>query len=70
MGTKHLKKDDRQRIRTLYFDAKLTQREIEKITGYSESQVRTAIAAPSAEVGARPGRPQKLSEEEQEELVA
>lgn len=68
-GTKHLKEDERQRVRTLHFDAKLTNSEIQKITGYTENQIRTAISASSAKVAPRSGRPLLLTPEQQEELI-
>lgn len=58
-GTKHLTVDERQRVRTLYYDAHLSPARIVEITGYSKFQVRTAIRAPSAAIPHRPGRPKK-----------
>ncbi|KAI1325545.1 hypothetical protein F5Y16DRAFT_260166 [Xylariaceae sp. FL0255] len=57
--TKHLTELERFRIRTLYYDACLTKRRIREITGYSESQIRTAVRAKTAAPGKRPGRPRK-----------
>ncbi|GAP85161.2 putative beta- -glucosidase [Rosellinia necatrix] len=55
--TKHLTELDRFRVRTLYYDASLSKGRIRQITGYSPSQIRTAVRATSAAVGRRPGRP-------------
>ena len=68
-GTKHLKEDERQRVRTLHFDTKLTNSKIQKITGYTENQIHTAISASSAKVAPRSGRPLLLTPEQQEELI-
>ncbi|KAI3325722.1 hypothetical protein HD806DRAFT_455030 [Xylariaceae sp. AK1471] len=59
--TKHLTELERFRVRTLYYDAGLTKKRIREITGYSESQIRTAVRAKTAAVGRRPGRPKKGS---------
>ncbi|KAI0475427.1 hypothetical protein GGR56DRAFT_675555 [Xylariaceae sp. FL0804] len=59
--TKHLTELERFRVRTLYYDACLPKRRIHEITGYSESQIRTAVRAKSAQIGRRPGRPKKNS---------
>ncbi|KAI0870471.1 hypothetical protein GGS24DRAFT_475116 [Hypoxylon argillaceum] len=56
--TKHLTELERFRVRTLYYDASLSKGRIRQITGYSASQIRTAVRAKSASVGRRPGRPQ------------
>ncbi|KAH9906069.1 hypothetical protein F4778DRAFT_693052 [Xylariomycetidae sp. FL2044] len=55
--TKHLTEMERFRVRILYYDACMTKKRICEITGYSESQVRTAVRAPSAAIGKRAGRP-------------
>ncbi|KAF6815631.1 hypothetical protein CMUS01_12404 [Colletotrichum musicola] len=67
--TKHLTDADRQRIRTLYHDAKLSQPEIAELTGYTKNQVRTAIRAHSAAVAPRSGRPRVMTAQQEEELV-
>ncbi|KAK0724257.1 hypothetical protein B0H67DRAFT_567528 [Lasiosphaeris hirsuta] len=59
VGRKHLTPDNRLRIRTLYFDARMGQKQIELVTGFSSSQIRTAIRAESHLVGQRSGRPRK-----------
>ncbi|KAJ2988469.1 hypothetical protein NUW58_g3961 [Xylaria curta] len=41
--TKHLTELERFRVRTLYYDAKLSRGRIRQITGYSVSQIKTAI---------------------------
>ncbi|KAH7018108.1 uncharacterized protein B0I36DRAFT_368155 [Microdochium trichocladiopsis] len=56
-GTAHLSAIERLRARTLYFDGRRTKREIVSLTGYSLSQVRTAIKQPVPKK--RPGRPRK-----------
>lgn len=56
-GTLHLTADERLRVRTLYFDGGRTKKEISRLTGYSSSQVRTAIRQPIPK--RRPGRPRK-----------
>ncbi|KAI1125246.1 hypothetical protein F5Y10DRAFT_11904 [Nemania abortiva] len=58
--TKHLTELERFRVRTLYYDACLSKGRIRQITGYSASQIRTAVRAQSATVGKRPGRPKNL----------
>jgi len=68
-GIKHLTEQDRLRVRTLYFDADLSQGEIVRRLGFSKHQVRTAIRANSEARGQRSGRPQSLSQEQQQELV-
>ncbi|KAI0813873.1 hypothetical protein GGR55DRAFT_687489 [Xylaria sp. FL0064] len=60
--TKHLTELDRFRVRTLYYDACLSKGRIRQITGYSPSQIRTAVRAPTAAVGRRPGRPKEPKE--------
>lgn len=62
--TKHLTVEERQRIRTLYFDGCLSQARIVEVTGYSKYQVRTAIRATSAQIPPRPGRPRKPKADE------
>lgn len=57
--TKHLDSEQRFRVRVLFFDAGLTKKRIEEITGYTGSQIRTAISAKSHLVGVRSGRPGK-----------
>ncbi|KAI0598383.1 hypothetical protein F4775DRAFT_555259 [Biscogniauxia sp. FL1348] len=57
--TKHLTELERFRVRTLYYDACMTKRRILEVTGYSESQIRTAVRAKSFEIGKRTGRPRK-----------
>ncbi|KAI1333754.1 hypothetical protein F5Y15DRAFT_404120 [Xylariaceae sp. FL0016] len=59
--TKHLTELERFRVRTLYYDGCISKQKIQKITGYSESQIRTAVRAKSAQIGKRPGRPKKGS---------
>jgi hypothetical protein len=68
-GTKQLTTDQRQRVRTLYFDAALSQANIQRITGYTKAQIRTAIRARDATAGRSTGRPRTLTPEQEEELV-
>jgi transposase len=67
--TKHLDSEDRLRVRTLYFDAEMSLGQIVKKTGFSRGQVRHAIRAEKAEVGVRSGRPRKLTQAQEQELV-
>jgi len=64
--TKHLTELERFRVRTLYYDALLNKNRIKKITGYSDSQIRTAIRAKTSSITRRPGRPKKGSKGEPE----
>ncbi|KAI1769844.1 hypothetical protein F4818DRAFT_456562 [Hypoxylon cercidicola] len=57
--TKHLTELERFRVRTLYFDAGMSKKRIEEVTGYSNSQIRTAVRAKSAAIPHRTGRPRK-----------
>ncbi|KAK8086072.1 transposable element tc1 transposase [Apiospora phragmitis] len=70
MGTKHLTNDDRQRIRTLYFEGNKTKAEIHDIAVFSIDQIKTAIKAPSSNVAKRSGRARVLSREQEKELVS
>ncbi|KAK3345998.1 hypothetical protein B0T25DRAFT_550803 [Lasiosphaeria hispida] len=65
-GRKHLTPDDRLRIRTLYYDARIAQKQIEKVTGYSLHQIRSAIRADTHQIGQRSGRPRKSLNGQQE----
>ncbi|KAI0404116.1 hypothetical protein F4802DRAFT_616058 [Xylaria palmicola] len=57
--TKHLTELERFRVRTLYYDAMFTPRRIRQVTGYTPSQIKTAVSARSAAVGKRRGRTRK-----------
>ncbi|KAI1468365.1 uncharacterized protein F4812DRAFT_458801 [Daldinia caldariorum] len=57
--TKHLTERERFRVRTLYYDASMSKKRIEEVTGYSISQIRTAIRAKSSAIPPRSGRPKK-----------
>ncbi|OTB01978.1 hypothetical protein M426DRAFT_323063 [Hypoxylon sp. CI-4A] len=57
--TKHLTERERFRVRTLYYDAQMNKKRIEEVTGYSRSQIRTAIRAKDAAIPPRSGRPKK-----------
>ncbi|KAH9996998.1 hypothetical protein F4779DRAFT_606687 [Xylariaceae sp. FL0662B] len=63
-GIHHLTTEQRQRCRILYFDALKTVKEINKITGYSEKQIKTAVRARTAERGVSSGRPSRKELEE------
>jgi hypothetical protein len=69
-GVKQLTVEDRQRVRTLYFDGQKLQSQIRQITSYTKAQIRHTVRSDSAAIGARPGRPPVLSLEQTEELVA
>ncbi|RYP74163.1 hypothetical protein DL769_004078 [Monosporascus sp. CRB-8-3] len=64
-GTKHLTEADRQRVRTLYFDAKLSPSEIERITGFTLGQIKRSRE--SVQVGKRTGRPKMNPDEPAED---
>ena len=54
-GVKHLTDADRQRVRTLYFDAGLSPMQINRITGFTLGQIKRA--RDNLHVGKRTGRP-------------
>lgn len=68
-GRKQLTTEQRQRIRTLYFDAHFSQARIASITGASPDQVRYSIRAESATVAPRSGRPPNSTPAQQAERV-
>ncbi|KLU86821.1 hypothetical protein MAPG_05830, partial [Magnaporthiopsis poae ATCC 64411] len=68
-GTPHLGAEDRQRIRTLYFDGGLSKQDIALRTSYTRFQIRNAIRAAESEPKPRPGRPPLLTKEQEEELL-
>ncbi|KAL8306056.1 hypothetical protein RB597_003322 [Gaeumannomyces tritici] len=68
-GTPHLSGEDRQRIRTLYFDGSLSKQDIALRTGFTRFQIRNAIKAAESEPKPRPGRPPLLTKEHEEELL-
>lgn len=41
---RQLREEEQYRVRTLWFDARMTYEQIVKATGYSEMQIRTALA--------------------------
>ncbi|KAI0122703.1 hypothetical protein F4814DRAFT_409669 [Daldinia grandis] len=61
--TKHLTERERFRVRTLYYDASMSKKRIEEVTGYSISQIRTAIRAKSSAIPPRSGRPKKAGKD-------
>jgi transposase len=68
-GTRQLTAEERQRIRTLYFDAHLSRAKINEVTGYTLYQIRYAIRADSAIVKPRSGRPKVMTAEQEQELI-
>ncbi|KAL1867162.1 hypothetical protein VTK73DRAFT_4295 [Phialemonium thermophilum] len=68
-GTKQLTQEQRQRVRTLFFDAKLTKAHIQSITGYTPHQIRYAIRSENTMPGSRTGRPRSMSPLQEEELI-
>lgn len=69
LHTKHLTEAERQRCRTLQSDAGFSLRKIAAITGFTRSQVETAIKADSAKPRPRSGRPTPMTEEEIATLI-
>lgn len=67
--TKHLTRDDRARIRTLYQDAGLRPTRIVETTGFTLAQVKRAVRASSPTPSPRQGRPQLMTNDEVDELV-
>jgi hypothetical protein len=68
-GTRQLTVEERQRIRTLSIDAKLTRSEIMEMTGYTASQIRHAVTSESAAIQPRSGRPKVMSPTQEQELI-
>ncbi|KAK7961596.1 uncharacterized protein PG986_002421 [Apiospora aurea] len=66
--TKALTQQDHDRINILYRDALRTRKEIEAITGFTESQIKRALATKFVSRGT--GRPPKLTKAQEDELVA
>ncbi|KAK1981920.1 hypothetical protein LZ30DRAFT_626338, partial [Colletotrichum cereale] len=66
---KQLSDTDRIRIRTLYFDGRLNRQEIANQTGFSISQVKNAIQAPSASARPQSGQPGAFSYKQEQQLV-
>jgi transposase len=67
---KHFSWDERLRIRTLYCDAKWTQKAIATHFGISEGQVQYACKQERPTPRRRSGRPVRLSASETEKLIA
>ncbi|KAK8150795.1 hypothetical protein G3M48_008124 [Beauveria asiatica] len=67
--TKHVTRDDRARIRTLYFDAGFTQPRIASITGLTINQVKRSVAAKDAEIQPRSGRPPVMLAEDVDLMI-
>jgi len=68
-GTKQLSTEERQRIRTLYFDGYLSQSLIQERTGFTKAQIQTAIRANDATASRSSGRPATITPQQEEELV-
>jgi len=68
-GTRQLTVEERQRVRTLYYDAKLPRIEIKTITGYTTAQINHAIRSESAAIQPRSGRPRVMTPEQEQELI-
>jgi len=68
-GRRQLTTAERQRIRTLYFDANFTKAKIASITGATADQIRYTIQQESATVAPRSGRPKALTPEQESDLV-
>jgi transposase-like protein len=68
-GRRQLTTAERQRIRTLYFDANFTKAKIASITGATADQIRYTIRQESATVAPRSGRPKALTPEQESDLV-
>jgi len=66
--TKALTQKDHDRINILYRDALRTRKEIEAITGFTESQIKRALSTKFVSRGT--GRPPKLTKEQEDELIA
>ncbi|KAK8103386.1 uncharacterized protein PG998_010419 [Apiospora kogelbergensis] len=66
--TKALTQKDHDRINVLYRDALRTRKEIEAITGFTESQIKRALSTKVVSRGT--GRPPKLAKAQEDELVA
>ncbi|KAM3562831.1 hypothetical protein ARSEF4850_002596 [Beauveria asiatica] len=67
--TKHVTRDDRARIRTLYYDAGFTQPRIASITGLTINQVKRSVAAKDAEIQPRSGRPPVMLAEDVDLMI-
>ncbi|KAK6829879.1 hypothetical protein PG987_010463 [Apiospora arundinis] len=66
--TKALTQKDHDRINILYRDALRTRKEIEAITGFTESQIKRALSTKFVSRGT--GRPPKLTKAQEDELIA
>ncbi|RYP48075.1 hypothetical protein DL768_005997 [Monosporascus sp. mg162] len=58
--TRQLREDERQRCRTLYYDALFSISEISRITSFSADQIKTAVRTKDAKPAPRSGRPPVL----------
>ncbi|RWA14431.1 hypothetical protein EKO27_g669 [Xylaria grammica] len=67
--TKHLTELERFRVRTLYYDASLSKGRIRQITGYSSSQIRTAVRAQSAAIASNAELPTPSGSDSNTELI-
>jgi hypothetical protein len=69
-GSRHLTVEQRQEVRTLYFQGGISYTQIQRITGYTKGQNGHAIRAISAKILPRSGRPRTITREQEEELIA
>jgi transposase len=69
-GSRHLTVEQRQEVRTLYFQGGNSYTQIQRITGYTKDQIGHAIRAISAKILPRSGRPRTITREQEEELIA
>ncbi|KAJ6781189.1 hypothetical protein PWT90_05966 [Aphanocladium album] len=68
--TKHLNRDERARIRTLYHDGGFGPSRIAETTSFTIHQVKRAIRATSPTPSPRKGRPLAMTDDQVDELVA
>ncbi|RYP16595.1 hypothetical protein DL765_005056 [Monosporascus sp. GIB2] len=69
LHTKHLTTEQRARVRTLHFDARMSYGEIREATGFTKSQIQTACIATQAAPKPHTGRRRDMSVQQEAELV-
>jgi hypothetical protein len=69
-GSRHLTAEQRQDVRTLYFQGGNSYTQIQRITGYTKDQIGHAICAISAKILPRSSLPRTITREQEEELIA
>ncbi|RYP69179.1 hypothetical protein DL769_005347 [Monosporascus sp. CRB-8-3] len=69
LHTKHLTTEQRERVRTLYLDARMSYGQIKEVTGFTKSQIQWTCTAAEAVRKFRKGRLREMSEQQEEELV-